>query len=270
MARSVPRAAGRRLFGAQAATYDRVRPDYPPALYRVLRTRCGLAPGASVFEIGPGTGKASRQLLRLGADPLTVVEPDARMLRFLKGTLAPWPGRVRFVRSTFEAASLPAGSFDLGVAATSFHWTRERTSLRKVARLLRPGGWWAMWWSQTGDPERPSRFSRAADPLFEALPTSRKHRLSDRERTRRHYRRRLETLRSIGSFERVRMEVVRWDRRLDSRTVVDLFGTFSNVAVCPRADRERFRHGVRRIVDEEFGGRVTLHAVATLYTARRR
>jgi SAM-dependent methyltransferase len=270
MARTIPRSAGRRLFGDQAATYDRVRPEYPPAVYRILRTRCGLHPGSSVFEIGPGTGKATRELLRQGADPITVIEPDARMLRFLRASVAPWAPRVRFVHAPFESADLPSASFDLGVAATSFHWTRERTSLRKAARLLRPGGWLAVWWSQTGDPDRPTRFTRAADPLFAALPTSRRHRLPERVRRNRAARRRLETLRSIGPFERARMDRLRWTRTLDTRTVVDLFGTFSEVSTCPKADRDRFFDGIRSVVDGEFGGRVTLHALATVYTARRR
>lgn len=270
MRRSVPRSAGRRLFGADPEKFDRVRPEYPPGIYRTLRTRCGLGPHSAVFEIGAGTGKASRELLRRGADPLTVIEPDPRMMRFLRRSLAPWAPRVRFVPSTFEAARLPSASFDLGAAATSFHWTRERSSFRKAARLLRPGGWLAVWWSRSGDPSRPSRFSRAMDPWFAALPTSRRHRLPETVRLNRVEHRRLEEIRSIGAFEKVRLERFPWDRRLDGRTVVDLYSTFSEVSTCPRADRDRFLSGVREVIDREFGGRVTLHSVATLYTARRR
>ena len=52
-------------------------------MFEILASRCGLRPGAAVFEIGPGTGIATRELLRLGADPLTVVEPDRRLVGFL-------------------------------------------------------------------------------------------------------------------------------------------------------------------------------------------
>ncbi|EQD38338.1 Methyltransferase type 11, partial [mine drainage metagenome] len=51
----------------------------------------------------------------------------------------------------FEEVPLRPGSFDLGVAATSFHWLPERRGLRKVARALRPGGWWAAWGNEHGD-----------------------------------------------------------------------------------------------------------------------
>jgi hypothetical protein len=42
--------------------------------------------------------------------------------------------------AAFEDASLPNGSFDLAVAATSFHWIDQHSGLRAVANLLRPGG----------------------------------------------------------------------------------------------------------------------------------
>jgi hypothetical protein len=44
--------------------------------------------------------------------------------------------------STFEDAELEASTFDLGVSAIAFHWLGEEITLRKIVRLLRPGGWW--------------------------------------------------------------------------------------------------------------------------------
>lgn len=270
MARRIPRREGRRLFGRNPEEYDRVRSDYPPEIYRILRNRCGLAPGTSVFEIGAGTGKASRELLRQGANPLTVIEPDPRLVRFLRSSLAPWRRRVRFVATPFEDAELPSGAYDLGVAATSFHWLSERTALRKVARLLRPGGWWAAWWSLSGDPFHPNAFKKAADHLFRDLPGEHNPRTTERVVYARGRKRRIAALRSVGPFDRIGWRTVHWARKLDTPTLVGLHRTFSNISTLPAPTRRWFLTALRNLADEEFGGEVTMRMVATIYTARRR
>src|SRR5438045_911078 len=94
------RTFGRSAFGGDPSGYDRARPDYPEWVYQVLRQRCGLAPGVAAFEIGPGTGKATRRLLELGADPLVAIEPDARLATFLRDRF-PAPS-LRILVQTFE------------------------------------------------------------------------------------------------------------------------------------------------------------------------
>lgn len=270
MVRKIDRREGQRLFGRGPREYDRVRPDYPDAIYRILSDRCGLTAGTSVFEIGAGTGKASRELLRRGADPLTVIEPDTRLVRFLRSSLAPWEGRVRFVVAPFEEADLPSGGYDLGVAATSFHWLSERSALRKVARLLRPGGWWAAWWSLSNDPFRPNPLSRALDPLFRALPGPHNPRTAERVIYARGVAARIAALRAVGRFDRIGTETVRWARTLNTATLVGLHRTFSNISTLPAETRRRFLADLGRLADEQFGGKVTMRMVATLYTAHRR
>jgi len=68
------------------------------------------------------------------------------------------------VESTFEDAPLGDESFDLVVAATSFHWVDPSLGLPKVVRVgrvVRSEGWVALWWTSFGDPDR-------ADPFHEA------------------------------------------------------------------------------------------------------
>ena len=71
---AIPLSDGRHLFGNDPTTYAQARPDYPEALYDRLVTRCGLRPGTSLFEIGPGPGIATRRLLSLGASPLRAID----------------------------------------------------------------------------------------------------------------------------------------------------------------------------------------------------
>ena len=120
---------GRRLFGNDPKTYAEARPAYPDALYERLITRCGLRPRTSVFEIGPGTGIATRRLLSLGASPLRAIEPDPRLATFLRETSE--NDSLEIDQASFDEAVLPEAAFDLGVAATSFHWLEQGSALAK-------------------------------------------------------------------------------------------------------------------------------------------
>ena len=44
---------GREAFGSDPANYDTIRPDYPDWVYATLVERCGLGPGAAVFDCCP-------------------------------------------------------------------------------------------------------------------------------------------------------------------------------------------------------------------------
>src|SRR6058998_222796 len=56
----------RRTFGTVAEQYDRARPSYPAEVFDDLAELAGLREGSRVVEIGPGTGKATVELVRRG------------------------------------------------------------------------------------------------------------------------------------------------------------------------------------------------------------
>lgn len=155
---------GREAFGLDPAGYDAARPAYPEWVYEVLCERCGLRLGTATFEIGAGTGIATRRLVELGATPLMAIEPDDRLADYLATTIK--HDALTVVRSSFEDAVLPGTAFDLGFSATAFHWLDETAALVKVAGLLRPGGWWAMVWNVFGDSGRPDPFHEATKMLL--------------------------------------------------------------------------------------------------------
>ena len=263
----IPRSAGRTAFGANPAVYDAARPGYPAAIYGVLERRCGLGPGARVFEIGAGTGIATRELLRRGPRELVVVEPDARLARYLARRLGPRRGAVTIRVEPFESVDLPRESFDLGVCATAFHWLEEGPALRKVARLLRPGGWWAAFWNVYGDPEHPSEFHRAIDPAYRAFVhpsqrTSKRPGSLDRAARERAIER-------TGGFARLSSMVVRWSLTLDASRLTSLYSTYGPIATLPARSRRQFLKEVTRVAEEQFGSNVTIRVLTPLYTAQR-
>ena len=265
------RATGRRIFGRDPRTYDRNRLEYPLRVFEILRTRCALNATSVVLEIGPGTGKATRQLLSEGPSSILAIEADPRLARFLRTRLRRASEKVEVRNVGFEEAELPDHHFDLVVAATSFHWLDERRALRKVARVLRPGGWWVAWWNHHGDPLRPSPLSREIHRLYgepdstwtDWLRRSRAQAMRERER-------RLALLRRDGRFDRVSFEEVRWQVRLSTARVRGLWSTFSEVASLPPGRRRRFLEGLTDVMEERFGGSIPLRVVTPIYTARRR
>lgn len=74
----IDRTSGRKAFGDDPENYDSARPPYPDWVFDLLVSTCAFGAGSAVFEIGAGTGTATRQLLRLSADPLVAIEPDDR------------------------------------------------------------------------------------------------------------------------------------------------------------------------------------------------
>jgi SAM-dependent methyltransferase len=262
------RVDGQRAFGADPANYDRARPSYPQAIYDLLCQRCGLHPQTRTFEIGPGTGQATRHLLQRGADPLVVIEPDDRLAAFLTNAANPLSSHIEVKIASFEEVQLPWAWFDLGVSATSFHWLDPQTALDKVARLLRPGGWWAMWWNVFGDPTRPDEFHEATQDLFASLeggsPAG-----AQRQSFALDVDARVGDLVSVVQFDSIASEMIRWSISLDTQQVKQLYATFSAISRLPVEERQRLLDGLEQVADNRFGGRVERPMVTPIYTARR-
>jgi hypothetical protein len=261
---SIDRRVGRRAFGGDPCGYHVARPAYPDWVFDVLSERCGLAPHSATFEIGPGTGTATRRLLEMGANPLVAVEPDHRLATFLRETIA--AEALTVVISTFEEVVLREASFNLGLSATAFHWLNEDLALTKVARLLRPGGWWAMVWNIFGDQLRPDPFHEATKILLEG-PSSPSAGAGDLPFALDVQARRA-ALERTHAFDNVEHQTSAWSLILDPDQTVALYATYSNVNVRP--DREAVLTELGRIARDEFHGRVTRNMVTSLYTARRR
>ncbi|HEX4182507.1 MAG TPA: class I SAM-dependent methyltransferase [Caulobacteraceae bacterium] len=261
----LPREFGRQAFGADPAGYNRARPAYPDWVYETLRSRCGLARGCATFEVGAGTGIATRRLLREGASPLVAIEPDSRLAAFLEASVE--TRALRVVNAPFEAADLPDAGFDLGVCATAFHWLDEDAALGEIARLLKPGGWWAAVWNVFGDASRPDPFHDATTGLFEGASSSpgtpgghQEYGLDAEAR--------ISALERSGAFDAIDYQVSHWPLELTADETVALYATYSNVNA--RADRAELLAGLHRIASgPPFSDRVVRNMTTSLFIARR-
>jgi SAM-dependent methyltransferase len=270
---AIQRSQGRQLFGADPARYDAARPDYPEGVHALLVDRCELRQGTRAFEIGAGTGKVTRQMLRRGACPIVAIEPDARLASFLASASASPSASgdmcLTVTVSPFEETDLPPAAFDLGAAATVFHWLDQDVALHKIMHAIRPGGWWAMWWNVFGDTARPDDFHGATQHLFASV----EHTPSTGRNGSPHYAldtdTRIDTLRATNGFDIITHDLLRWTLTLSTDEVVALYATFSPVSRLAPAARERFLDALRQIADTHFSGRVERPMLTPIYTARR-
>lgn len=267
MAADIDRRFGREAFGDDPANYDRARPAYPEWVYETLVERCRLKAGAAVFEVGAGTGIATRRLLTLGADPLAAVEPDRRLADYLIRSTA--AAALKVIAEPFETARIE-GAFDLGVSATAFHWLDEQRALAKVAQLLKPGGWWAMLWNAFGDDARADPFHEATVTLLNDGPRSPSHGGHTGVPFALNVNARLSAFGRSGAFEAIRHEARPWDLVLDPDQTVALYATFSDMTARPKDEQREVLAELRRIAVEQFDGRVVRNMITILYTARRR
>jgi SAM-dependent methyltransferase len=131
-----------RGFASGAEAYERGRPGYPDQAVAWLVAQLGLRPGARVADVGAGTGKLTRLLVRSGAE-LIAVEPVGEMRAILARALP----SVRALEGTADALPLEDASVDAIVVAQAFHWFARRETLAEFHRVLRSGGRLGLIWN---------------------------------------------------------------------------------------------------------------------------
>ena len=125
----------RRTFDEDPVLYQSARPGYPASLLADLADLADLA-GARVLEIGPGTGQATLDLVRLGAQ-VTAVELGPGLAAVLRQRLS---GSATVVVCAFEDWPPPAEPFDAVAVFTAWHWLDPTVRTSRVAGALRASG----------------------------------------------------------------------------------------------------------------------------------
>jgi SAM-dependent methyltransferase len=131
-----------RVFDEVPELYDRVRPGYPEEMLADLAALTGMTDGASVLEVGCGTGRATRSLAARGYS-VTGVEPGTGMAALARRRLAMFPD-VTIETSTFEEWDDRGRRFDVIVAASAWHWVDPSVGWQRAHDVLRAGGWIAL------------------------------------------------------------------------------------------------------------------------------
>jgi SAM-dependent methyltransferase len=260
---SIKKSPGARTFGGDPAAYDAARPPYPSDLFRWLHDVCDIGPETHCFEIGAGTGLATRPVMALGVKSILAIEPDTALAEFLGDHSGP---QVSTMISRFEDAALKDGAFDFGFAATAFHWVKRMNALKACLAALKPGGWFAIWWDVYHDPARPDAFDAATAHLFEGLEQS--PRMGGGVPFALDVKGRLGEMRKSG-FMDVQHRTLTSRHMFTPAQIAALYETFSRVQIAPEATRRRLLTEVERVAREDFGGIVAREIVTSAFAGRR-
>ena len=233
-------------FASQAVAYDRYRPRYPEQLFDRLIDRAGLSPGAAVLEVGAGTGIATEPLVERGLR-VTAVEPASDMASLARAKVG---DRATFIEDRFEHCT-PGGPVALVAAFNAWHWVEPVAGLASVARLLAPGGYLALVWTEVT--------SWGEDPFEAHLATivgaPWPKRLEQVDAS-------LQPIRDDPRFDPIDIFHHPFARTLDGATYVAVTRTYGG----NRTDDQL--RAVQRVIDDECGGSVTKREQAVLYLAR--
>jgi ubiquinone/menaquinone biosynthesis C-methylase UbiE len=128
----------RATFDRLAAAYDRRWARYTAVTTREILARLAIQPGERMLDLGCGTGALLWQLAVRGRDRLTGVDLSPSMVALARARL---PAAVRLAVADAGALPFPAGSFDVVVSNSSFHfWPQPHRALGELRRVLGEGG----------------------------------------------------------------------------------------------------------------------------------
>jgi SAM-dependent methyltransferase len=133
-------------FSDRVADYVKYRPSYPREAIDAVVAASGLASGASVADIGSGTGISARLFLERGYEVFGV-EPNKDMREAAEEGLASFP-RFHSTDGTAEHTGLPDARVSLAVAAQAFHWFQRDAARVELRRIVAPPHHVAILWNE--------------------------------------------------------------------------------------------------------------------------
>ena len=252
-------------FDRIAELYHDARPGYPEALFDGIQALAGLEAGGRVLEVGAGTGKATLPLARRGFG-VTALEPGPALASVLRRNLEAFPD-VEVVEATLEEAELEAGSFDVAVAATSWHWVEQPRGYEQLARMLRPGGSFAVFGAlHVSVPEDRDFFGGVQPQYLEHAPSL--WRVDDRLVPLETMPDRVAELEATGLFASIETRRYGWLERFDATSYPALLRTFSEHIALPDAQRDALLPAIAEVIDRDHGGEIVKGYGAILHIAR--
>ncbi len=258
----------RGTFNQAAALYDQTRPGYPDALFDDVVALSGIPGGGRILEVGCGTGQATVPFARRGYRILAV-ELGADLAAVARRKLAAY-SQTEVLVGSFEDWPVEAGSFDLLISATAFHWVDPAIRYRKAALALKPGGAIALFWNHHVWNEASGSFFdevqefylRAGEakareyqglPLPHDLPTTVRDEID-----------------ATDLFGEVTIRWYLWNQEYDAVSYINVLNTYSNHRDLPDDKREQLLRDISEVIGTHYGGRIVKGYSTQLYVAKRK
>jgi SAM-dependent methyltransferase len=250
------RVGHRETFGSVAELYDRARPTYPDAVFDDLAELAGLEPGSRVLEIGPGTGKATADLVRRGYTVIGI-ELSPELAEIGRRNVPDAEIEV----GDFETWEPQEADFDAITAFAAFHWIAPELRFAKPAQLLSPGGALAVIHGPHVMPDDGDHFFFEVQEDYDDVvphPDNRPPPPPDQAEGW------TEDFRAAGVFERVEERRHLQPLTYTADGFVALLGTFSDNLALPAEQRDELFRRIHARIAARPGGTVTEHHLLVL------
>lgn len=127
-----------RPFRSAAPHYLAGRPPYPDRLIRRVVQLCGLTAADRVLDLGCGPAMLAASFARVAGEVIAM-DPEPEMLR-VAGEAFGQIGNLHLVSGSSDDLSPALGNFKLVVMGRSFPWMDRVETLRRLDRIVVPGG----------------------------------------------------------------------------------------------------------------------------------
>ena len=242
------------IFNTVAETYDEVRPDYPVELVNDLVRETGCNRIAQVLEIGAGTGKLTKALAS-NFQTMTGLELGNNLAEKAMENLAGF-SNVKIVVGNFDTYQFPLESFDLVIAATSYHWLDPQNRSKRIGEILKSGGFAAIIETRhidAGKDNFPSD-SQQCYIKWDENTTEPYHLPTQEEVETAGFRFRDEF---EGAFENTFSRTYASDVAYDAGQYMKLLSTYSDTLRMNEASRNGLLDCLGNLIESGFGGKIT-------------
>lgn len=126
-------------FGELRKAYVAGRKGYPEDVFTTLKRY--VKSNASIVDLGSGTGISTRQLCQHGYKNVIGVDRDLLMIKEAEAANTK-DCHIQYIEGDVsKRLPFPDESYDAATSFASFHWFSNPSSIKEVARILKPQGY---------------------------------------------------------------------------------------------------------------------------------
>ena len=252
----------RLIFDEDASNYDRWRPQYTAELFKNIIKYASLDVTKHVLEIGIGTGQATSPMLKTGCS-VTAIDAGENMAMFSAKKFSSFPNfHIKHV--TFEDYVADDNTYDLIFSATAFHWIAPDMGLKKIYRLLKPGGVLALFWNHPFVNRKDNTLHQSIQALYKQYRQKEKAPVEFSSTDLYHYKNML----TRYGFCDISARLFSTVRVLKAEEYIRLLNTYSDHRALNNEMRIIFENAVLTAIIRS-GGKLAVYDTIDLYLARK-
>lgn len=246
----------RKTFDKIPESFDKYRPRYCKALFQELEMICGLNPEKKVLEIGPGTGQATEPILKTGCD-YTAIELGENFASLMQDKFGCYQN-FHIINADFEKYSFNENIYDFVYSAASIQWIPEEIAFTKTYRMLKPGGYFAMFMTRSDDASTNPALKDAIEKVYDKY---------FRVKQRYHCKMDYENVLHYG-FENLKYKEWKSVRKLNADEYICYISTHCEHITLEEPYKSNFYVGIREAI-EAAGNEIVIADTIPLYLVRK-